>query len=58
MLPVFIGIGACIVRFYSVFVPGFPALLKLGLAGGPLIMLDPRAYRQYRQAVLVYATKR
>ncbi len=27
-----------IVRFYSVFVPGFPAALKLGLAGGPLIM--------------------
>ncbi len=38
MLPVFIGIGLGVllgsVPFY---VPGFPAALKLGLAGGPLV---------------------
>ncbi len=59
MLPVFIGIGlGVLLGSIPVFVPGFPAALKLGLAGGPLIMALIRAYRQYRQAVLVYATKR
>ncbi|ELF7817209.1 putative transporter [Escherichia coli] len=39
MLPVFIGIGlGVLLGSISVFVPGFPAALKLGLAGGPLIM--------------------
>ncbi|EGA1599978.1 putative transporter [Shigella flexneri] len=39
MLPVFIGIGlAVLLGSIPVFVPGFPAALKLGLAGGPLIM--------------------
>ncbi|MCK3384444.1 transporter, partial [Escherichia coli] len=39
MLPVFIGIGLGVLFGSSrVFVPGFPAALKLGLAGGPLIM--------------------
>ena len=39
MLPVFIGIGLGVLLGSSpVFVPGFPAALKLGLAGGPLIM--------------------
>ena len=39
MLPVFIGIGLGVllgsVPFY---IPGFPAALKLGLAGGPLVV--------------------
>ena len=39
MLPVFIGIGlGGLLGSIPVFVPGFPAALKLGLAGGPLIM--------------------
>lgn len=39
MLPVFIGIGlGVLLGSIPVFVPGFPAALKLGLAGGPLIM--------------------
>ncbi|EFZ7918144.1 putative transporter [Shigella flexneri] len=39
MLPVFIGIGlGVLLGSIPVFVPGFPATLKLGLAGGPLIM--------------------
>ncbi|EOQ4985370.1 putative transporter [Escherichia coli] len=39
MLPVFIGIGlGVLLGSIPVFVPGFPAELKLGLAGGPLIM--------------------
>ncbi|ENF80127.1 aspT/YidE/YbjL antiporter duplication domain protein [Escherichia coli P0305260.11] len=39
MLPVFIGIGlGVLLGSIHVFVPGFPAALKLGLAGGPLIM--------------------
>ncbi|EMR9382174.1 putative transporter [Escherichia coli] len=39
MLPVFIGIGlGILLGSIPVFVPGFPAALKLGLAGGPLIM--------------------
>ena len=39
MLPVFIGIGlGVLLGAIPVFVPGFPAALKLGLAGGPLIM--------------------
>lgn len=40
MLPVFIGIGlGVLLGSIPVFVPGFPAALKLGLAGGPLIMV-------------------
>ncbi|HHU7585905.1 TPA: putative transporter [Escherichia coli] len=39
MLPVFIGIGlGVLLGSIPAFVPGFPAALKLGLAGGPLIM--------------------
>ncbi|EKT5249691.1 putative transporter [Escherichia coli] len=39
MLPVFIGIGlGVLLGSIPVFVPGFPAALKLGLAGGPQIM--------------------
>ncbi|ROI45637.1 putative transporter [Escherichia coli] len=39
MLPVFIGIGlGVLLGSIPVFVPGFPAALKLGLAGGPLMM--------------------
>lgn len=39
MLPVFIGIGlGVLLGSIPVFLPGFPAALKLGLAGGPLIM--------------------
>ncbi|EPP9207522.1 putative transporter [Escherichia coli] len=39
MLPAFIGIGlGVLLGSIPVFVPGFPAALKLGLAGGPLIM--------------------
>lgn len=39
MLPVFIGIGlGVLLGSIPVFVPGFPAALKLGLASGPLIM--------------------
>ena len=39
MLPVFIGIGlGVLLGSIPVFVQGFPAALKLGLAGGPLIM--------------------
>ncbi|EIW6294195.1 putative transporter [Escherichia coli] len=39
MLPVFMGIGlGVLLGSIPVFVPGFPAALKLGLAGGPLIM--------------------
>ncbi|GDD55626.1 putative transporter [Escherichia coli] len=39
MLPVFIGIGlGVLLGSIPVIVPGFPAALKLGLAGGPLIM--------------------
>ncbi len=39
MLPVFIGIGlGVLLGSIPVFVPGFPSALKLGLAGGPLIM--------------------
>ncbi|HHL4633612.1 TPA: putative transporter [Escherichia coli] len=39
MLPVFIGIGlGVLLGSIPVFVPGFSAALKLGLAGGPLIM--------------------
>lgn len=38
-LPVFIGIGlGVLLGSIPVFVPGFPAALKLGLAGGPQIM--------------------
>ncbi len=60
MLPVFIGIGlGVLLGSIPLFIPGFPAALKLGLAGGPLISgADPWAYRQYRQAVLVYAAER
>ena len=39
MLPVFIGIGlGVLLGSIPLFSPGFPAALKLGLAGGPLIM--------------------
>ncbi len=48
-----------IVRFYSPSLcRGFPAALKLGAGGRSADYgVDPRAYRQYRQAVLVYAAK-
>ncbi|EPK8131679.1 putative transporter [Klebsiella pneumoniae] len=39
MLPVSIGIGlGVLLGSIPLFIPGFPAALKLGLAGGPLIM--------------------
>ena len=39
MLAVFIGIGlGVLLGSIPLFIPGFPAALKLGLAGGPLIM--------------------
>ncbi|SXG05772.1 mediator of hyperadherence YidE [Klebsiella variicola] len=39
MLPVFIGIGlGVLLGSIPLFIPGFPAALKMGLAGGPLIM--------------------
>ncbi|PKA29903.1 transporter [Cedecea lapagei] len=39
MLPVFIGIGlGVLLGSVPLYVPGFPVALKLGLAGGPLIM--------------------
>lgn len=39
MLPVFIGIGlGVLLGSIPVYLPGFPAALKLGLAGGPLVV--------------------
>ncbi|OAT76858.1 transporter [Mangrovibacter phragmitis] len=39
MLPVFIGIGlGVLLGSVPLFIPGFPVALRLGLAGGPLIM--------------------
>ncbi len=39
MLPVFIGIGlGVLLGSVPLFIPGFPAALRLGLAGGPLIV--------------------
>lgn len=39
MLPVFIGIGlGVLLGSIPLYVPGFPVALRLGLAGGPLIM--------------------
>lgn len=39
MLPVFIGIGlGVLLGSVPFFLPGFPAALKLGLAGGPLVV--------------------
>ncbi|WP_297479674.1 putative transporter [uncultured Photobacterium sp.] len=39
MLPIFIGIGlGILLGSIPLYLPGFPAALKLGLAGGPLII--------------------
>ncbi|AOV98420.1 transporter [Edwardsiella hoshinae] len=39
MLPVFIGVGlGVLLGSIPLFIPGFPAALKLGLAGGPLVV--------------------
>ncbi|CNH59985.1 putative transporter [Yersinia pekkanenii] len=39
MLPVFIGVGlGVLLGSIPVFIPGFPAALRLGLAGGPLVV--------------------
>ncbi|TBL31993.1 transporter, partial [Klebsiella oxytoca] len=39
MLPVFIGIGlGVLLGSIPIFIPGIPVALKLGLAGGPLIV--------------------
>ncbi|MDN0086915.1 putative transporter [Yersinia nurmii] len=39
MLPVFIGVGlGVLLGSIPLFVPGFPAALRLGLAGGPLVI--------------------
>ncbi|MEW7000053.1 putative transporter [Serratia ureilytica] len=59
MLPVFIGIGlGVLLGSIPLFVPGFPAALRLGLAGGPLVAALIWAHRQHWQAVLVYAAER
>ena len=60
MLPVFIGIGlGVLLGSIPLFIPGFPAALKLGLAGGPLIMaLILGRIGSIGQAVLVYAAER
>ncbi|MFL4557179.1 putative transporter [Yersinia kristensenii] len=39
MLPVFIGVGlGVLLGSVPLFIPGFPAALRLGLAGGPLVV--------------------
>ena len=39
MLPVFIGIGlGVLLGSIPFYIPGFPVALKLGLAGGPLVV--------------------
>ncbi|CNJ38212.1 putative transporter [Yersinia mollaretii] len=39
MLPVFIGVGlGVLLGSIPLFIPGFPAALRLGLAGGPLVV--------------------
>ena len=39
MLPVFIGVGlGVLLGSIPFYIPGFPAALKLGLAGGPLVV--------------------
>ncbi|OKP03577.1 putative transporter [Xenorhabdus eapokensis] len=39
MLPVFIGVGlGVLLGSIPLFIPGFPAALRLGLAGGPLVI--------------------
>lgn len=39
MLPIFIGIGlGVLLGSIPIYVPGFPVALKLGLAGGPLVV--------------------
>ncbi|HDL6964489.1 TPA: putative transporter [Yersinia enterocolitica] len=39
MLPVFVGIGlGVLLGSIPLFIPGFPAALRLGLAGGPLVV--------------------
>ena len=39
MLPIFIGIGlGVLLGSVPIYLPGFPAALKLGLAGGPLVV--------------------
>ncbi|HEI6852040.1 TPA: putative transporter [Yersinia enterocolitica] len=39
MLPVFIGVGlGVLLGAIPLFIPGFPAALRLGLAGGPLVV--------------------
>lgn len=60
MLPVFIGIGlGVLLGSIPVFVPWIPGRVETGAGGRTADYgVDPRAYRQYRQAVLVYAAKR
>ncbi|EKN3403936.1 putative transporter [Yersinia enterocolitica] len=39
MLPIFIGVGlGVLLGSIPLFIPGFPAALRLGLAGGPLVV--------------------
>ena len=46
------------VRFYSRLCAGIPGRVETGAGGRSADYgVDPRAYRQYRQAVLVYAAK-
>ncbi len=60
MLPVFIGIGlGVLLGFYSRLCARIPGRVETGAGGRTADYgVDPRAYRQYRQAVLVYAAKR
>lgn len=59
MLPVFIGIGLGVLLGSIPSLCGIPGRVETGAGGRTADYgVDPRAYRQYRQAVLVYAAKR
>lgn len=59
MIPIFVGIGlGVLLGSIPIAIPGCPAPLKLGLAGGDFDCgIDPITYWFNRSAVLVYATK-
>ena len=57
LLPVFLGIAAgCLLGSIPMFIPGMPRPVKLGLAGGPLVVSILLSYFGPKYKIVTYAT--
>lgn len=57
LLPVFLGIAAgCLLGSIPLFIPGIPQPVKLGLAGGPLVVSILLSYFGPKYKIVTYTT--